>query len=416
MGTFRFTGDTDAIVRISNTDTSGYVIADAVQFLAEGDSAGDALDAKSTQTSAPSSSVQAAEHVVKQLEQELARRKADAPPPLPEAMAPADRSSNEIADSPLHIRGEVKNVGDVVPRGFLRVCSSGDASIRNPRGSGRIDLADWLTDPDNPLVARVFVNRVWMHLMGEGIVRTVDNFGRQGQRPTHPELLDILATDFVRGGWHLKPLVRKIVASRAYGRSSDYDSESIALDPENRLLWRMHRRRLPAESIRDAMILAAGRLDRRARIEPMQGRGTLVSTNNADSKADFDDVSQPCRSIYLPVVRGYMPALLTSLDVADPDLLVGRRPTTNVPSQALVLINSPDVNTWARRAAERIVNQASDYQSRLDLVYAHCLQRGPNSRDRQIAERFFDGRRQSLDAWHQWIAAIFAGTEFRLLD
>jgi len=255
-----------------------------------------------------------------------------------------------------------------------------------------------------------------MHLMGEGLVRTVDNFGLQGERPTHPELLDALATEFVRGGWHIKPLIRKIVTARAYSRSTDYNAKSIAIDPENRLLWRAHRRRLSAESIRDAMLLASGDLDRRPRSEPMRGRGVLVSSNNGDSTAKFDDVSEECRSIYLPVVRGYMPALLTALDVADPDLLTGKRPTTNVPSQALVLINSPDVNAWARSTAERIMIQASDFESRLKLTHKLCLQRSPNQDDRNIATNLFAGGEGSLDDWHQYVAAIFAGTEFRLLD
>jgi hypothetical protein len=238
----------------------------------------------------------------------------------------------------------------------------------------------------------------------------------QGERPTHPELLDALATEFVRDGWQVKPLIRRIVTSRAYGRSSDFNPEAIAIDPENRLLWRMHRRRLPAESIRDAMILVTGDLDRRSRVDPMKGRGTLVSSNNSDSNASFDDVSQACRSIYLPVVRGYLPAMMTALDAADPDLLVGRRPTTNVPSQALVLINSPDINSWARVTAERIMDNASGFEDRFDLAYRLCLQREANPGDRYIADQFFAARIESLDAWHQYVAAIFAGTEFRLLE
>jgi hypothetical protein len=315
-------------------------------------------------------------------------------------------------------------LGRIVPRGFLQVCSNGDTSIRTPRGSGRIELAQWLTDPDNPLVSRVFVNRVWMHLMGHGLVRTVDNFGFQGERPTHPELLDAVATEFVRGGWHLKPLVRALVTSAAYGRSSHYNADSASVDPENRLLWRMPRRRIPAEAIRDAMLVAAGGLDRRARYEPMDGRGVLVSSNNANSSASFDDVGDPCRSIYLPVVRGYGPPLMTMLDAADPDLLVGRRPTTNVPAQALVLINSPDVNRWALQTAQRVIDGADQFDTRLELAYAICLGRAPQAADRELAAAFFadptgdrpPGGHESLDAWHQWIAGLFACTEFRLLE
>ncbi|MCG8652895.1 MAG: DUF1549 domain-containing protein, partial [Pirellulales bacterium] len=314
LGTFEFSNQQDAVVTIGNEGTDGYVIADAVQFIADGDQAQASVAAAKDDRS-----LQLAVDHLKKLEKELAVLKKAAPPKLPEAMAPTDFGTDKIADSPIHIRGEVNNVGQIVPRGFLQVCGSGGAAIARPQGSGRQQLADWLTDPDNPLVARVYVNRVWMHLMGEGLVRTVDNFGTQGARPTHPELLDWLATEFVRGGWHLKPLIRQIVLSSAYQRSSDYEVQAVSIDPENRLLWRMHRRRIPAESIRDTMLWAAGKLDRRARVAPMRGRGTLVSSNNSNSTAKFDDVGQPCRSIYLPVVRGYVPPLMAMLDAAEPD-------------------------------------------------------------------------------------------------
>ncbi|MGI9472209.1 MAG: DUF1553 domain-containing protein [Rubripirellula sp.] len=430
LGTFRFSSEMDAVVTMSNAGTSGYVIADAVQFLPVEDSATHlAAEDRELGSSAEEqkTAIETAQAKVDLLKKELAALVAKAPEPLPEAMAPSDHATAKVVDSPVHIRGEVKNLGAIIPRGFLQVCSSGDASIRSPEGSGRLQLADWLTDPDNPLVARVYVNRVWSHLMGEGIVRTVDNFGQQGERPSHPELMDAIASEFVRGGWRTKSLVRAIVLSDAYVRSSDYQADSVQRDPENRLWWRMHRRRLPAESIRDAMLTATGTLDRTARFDPMRGRGTLVSSNNGNSTASFDDVSQSCRSIYLPVVRGYMPAMMTALDVADPDLLVGRRPTTNVPSQALVLINSPDVNQWSRMTAQRIMEETTGFSERLELAYRLCLHRTATSTDREIANQFFashDGSSvnenatpdESLDQWHQYVAALFASTEFRLLD
>ncbi len=409
LGEFEFTSEADAVVTLSNAGTSGYVIADAVQFLS------DELPAVEPVANDALVVIQANQRL-QTLKKTLADLKNAAPPPLPEAMAPTDRPSPEIADSPVHIRGEVNNVGEPVPRGFLQVCSPGDASIRSPQGSGRVELADWLTDPDHPLTSRVFVNRVWMHLFGEGLVRTVDNFGFQGERPTHPELLDYLAAKFVRDGWQLKPMVRELVLSHTYSQSSAYQDAASTTDPENRLLWRMHRRRLPAESIRDAMIAAGGRLDRRPSLDPMNGRGVLVSSNNADSSASFDDIVQPCRSIYLPVVRGYVPAMMSALDAADPDLLVGKRPTTNVPAQALVLINSPEVNQWAKQASTRLLADASDWDERLKLAYQICLQREPADEDRQIAQQFFAGQEASDQAWHQYVAALFASTEFRLLD
>ncbi|MEE2938464.1 MAG: DUF1553 domain-containing protein [Planctomycetota bacterium] len=414
LGEFSFLADTDAVVRISNQGTNGYVIADAVQFL----SADERSETVATEEidGADRSTLEFARRRMESLKQALKALDASAPPPSPVAMAPSDRPSNELIDSRVHIRGEVNNLGESVARGFLQVFSEGGSSILNPQGSGRIELADWLTDPDNPLTSRVFVNRVWMHLFGEGLVRTVDNFGMQGERPTHPQLLDFLAARFVRNGWRLKPLVRELVLSHAYSQSSAYDENSIAIDPENRLLWRVNRRRLTAESIRDAMIAATGRLDRQPRLEPMAGRGVLVSSNEANSAASFDDLAQPCRSIYLPVVRSYVPPMLSALDAADPDLLVGRRPTTNVPTQALLLINSPVVDAWAGETSSRILDAVSGFDERLRLSYQVCLQRDLGGDDRMIAQRFFQDRIDSPQAWHQFIAALFASTEFRLLD
>ncbi|MGB7342846.1 MAG: DUF1553 domain-containing protein [Pirellulaceae bacterium] len=414
LGKFPFSDQSDAIVTLSNEATSGYVIADAVQFLSDEDLHGQTPNTESDDS--PKQQLNDQNKAVDALKERLKQLKENAPPKLPEAMATADVADDQLVDSPIHIRGEVRNLGDVVPRGFLQVCSPRDARIEKPSGSGRRELANWLTDPDNPVVARVFVNRVWMYLMGQGIVRTVDNFGLQGERPTHPQLLDALASTFIRDGWQMKPLIRQIVTSAAYQRSSDHSPTNMQLDPENRLLWRMHRRRIPAEAIRDAMLFASGQLDRRARDNQMADHGTLVSSNNADSKANVAGVSEPCRTLYLPTVRGYIPPLLTMLDVADPDLLVGKRPTTNVPAQALVLINSPDVVAWAQRSAEQVMASATGFESRLQEAFLRTLQRDPSWKDREIANAFFADREDSIETWREYIAALYASTEFRLLD
>ncbi|MCM2373358.1 DUF1553 domain-containing protein [Aporhodopirellula aestuarii] len=417
LGTFEFSSSSPAVVTLSNRETNGYVIADAVQFLSADDLHKLNHPDQDDASKAKRARIEAAQSHLAALKTQLKELTAQKPPPLPQAMAPTDRATPKISDSPVHIRGEVNNHGQVVPRGFLQVCSSGEAAIPNPRGSGRLDLADWLTDPDHPLVARVFVNRVWMHLMGEGLVRTVDNFGERGERPSHPELLDYLATQFVRGGWHLKPLLRDIVNSAAYHRASDYNAASSDADPENRLWWRMHRRRLPAESIRDAMLAATGTLSRTPLFDPMKSHGVLVSGNDGNStEGKITGIATPCRSIYLPIVRGFLSPMMTALDAADPDLLVGRRPTTNVPGQALVLLNAPEINQWANTTADRVMRDAEDFEARLNLVYQLCLQRLPTEDDKQLAKTFFTDDRQSPEAWQQWVAALFAGTEFRLLD
>ncbi|MEM9367287.1 MAG: DUF1553 domain-containing protein [Planctomycetota bacterium] len=422
LGRFRFTPDVPAAVTLSNAGTQGYVIADAIQFLPES-----SLEPEETQAIADrraqelKDQLSSLETKLVALENQHKELLAGKPDALPEAMAPRDLPTSEISDSPVHIRGEPDMVGELVPRGFLQVCGPGDARIHQPRGSGRLELARWLTDPDHPLVARVFVNRIWMHLMGEGIVRTVDNFGLQGDRPSHPELLDYLAIRFIRGGWHLKPLIREIVLTEAYQRSSDHQADADAMDTENRLWWRMPRRRLTAESIRDAMVFATGRLDPTPRDQPMAGRGVLVSSNGGGDSAMFDDVSQPVRSVYLPVVRGYVPAMMTALDVADPDLLVGRRPTTNVPSQALVLINSPDIQAWARQTAKRILDENKDLESRLEQLFALCFHRPARSSEYEFVTQWLRkrptvSRDEEIDAWQQIVASLFASTPYRYLD
>ena len=425
LGIFDLSAEADTRLTIRNEGTTGHVIADAVQFIFQQDQRLHGEDPRESSAAsgkqnaegmAIKQSVEQTEKRLSKLKGELEDHKKNTPPALPVAMAPSDRAAEQIGDSHIHIRGEVRNLGDVISRGFVRVCNSQQTELQESAASGRQELASWLTDPNHPLVARVFVNRVWMHLLGEGIVRTVDNFGYQGERPTHPELLDYLASDFVNNEWRLKSLVRKIVISQAYRRSSQDHSASISLDPENRLLWKAPRRRLTAESIRDSIIFSTGQLDAASRIEPMAGRGVLVSSNNSDSAARFDDVALPVRSIYLPIVRGYLPDLLLALDMADPDLLVGKRPTTNVPGQALILINSQDIRDWAAVTRDRLLEQAMSFESRLEAVSRLLLQRFPKPHEIAIARKFFDGREADDEAWLQYISAIYASAPFRFID
>ena len=179
----------------------------------------------------------------------------------------------KVVNAPLLERGDVGKPGKPVPRGFPRVVELLDAPKAASDRSGRLELARWLAHPDHPLTARVMANRVWRHLFGAGIVRTVDNFGTSGERPSHPELLDQLAVRFVADGWSVKKLIREIVLSRSYRQSSTYDENAFRTDPENRLLWRAAKRRLDAEAIRDAMLAVSGELD------AARPAGSLVARN-----------------------------------------------------------------------------------------------------------------------------------------
>lgn len=416
LGEHRFVDAKLAQLVIRNDDTDGYVLADAVKYIPT--SPASQTDAKSSEqviadAKAAEDSVAEAKAVQQLLEEGLKQLEVNRPAPLPMAMAVRDAA--KIGDTFICVRGEVSNRGPEVPRGFLRICSSG-APPSIPEGqSGRLQLAHWVTDPDNPLTARVIVNRVWMHLFGEGLVRTVDNFGIQGERPSHPELLDNLAIEFVRDGWSIRRLVRRLVMTQTYSQSSRFDEAAIIIDPDNRLLWRASRRRLSAESMRDTLLIAAGQLDATPSVAPMAGFGVLVS-QNVPTPAEIKVDQTPRRSIYLPVIRGQLPPLLTTFDFADPDLIVGRRESTNVPSQGLTLLNNPDVIQWCRAAAQRLIEAKSSDQARLQAAYHAILQRDPTDQESVWMTEFIGGFDDRSEGWAKAVQALVASTEYRFLD
>jgi len=409
LGTFSFAESARLVV--TTTGTSGYVIVDAVQFLPIDPKPQAAAAADKASQSQQQRLVADAEAELKRFEAALRDLRKQQPRPLPMAMAVRDQPGK---DTFVCIRGEVDNPGETVRRGFLQVCGAAD-SLDLPEGqSGRLQLAQRLTDPDHPLPARVFVNRVWMHLFGEGIVRSVDNFGALGDRPSHPELLDRLAIDFMRDDWSTRRLVRRIVLSRSYRQASTFDAAAFKIDPENRLLWRAHRRRLPAEAIRDTLLLASGTLDRTPTIRPMAAYGTLVSKNVA-TPGSVAVAATSKRTIHLPIIRGYVPDLLTVFDFADPDMLVGKRPRTNVPAQALLLLNHPRVIQWSQQIAQQTAD-GEDTAMRLNRLYQLCLQRSPTAEERQLATPFLAAEPDPAVAWALLAQTLIASTEFRYLD
>ncbi|MEM6366095.1 MAG: DUF1553 domain-containing protein, partial [Planctomycetota bacterium] len=406
---------------ISNEGTDGYTIADAVQWVPVNDAGEPIANQKDEVNDTLQVKRDRLAERIKQNTKRLSQLKANAPPPRPTAMAVCDASTDRIGDCRVHIRGEVNNLGDVVPRGFLRALSNG--AVEFGSGSGRLELAWWLTDPDQPLTPRVMVNRVWSRLFGQGLVRSVDNFGVRGDRPSHPELLDYLATTWVRDKWHLKPLVREIVLTETYRRSSKLQQRALAIDPENRLLWRAHRKRLTAEMIRDAALVAAGQLDHGDLAEPMKNHGVLVRNNNASSKAkSLVGLDDRRRTMFLPVVRNEVAKFLINLDFVNPDLLTGQRPLTNVPTQALTLIGSPEIQRWATQTTQRMMRISRSDDERLSWLVRHLWHRDVQERDRELWDGFIRSRKdmastsQHEHAWQQWTAAMMAATEFRYLD
>ncbi len=344
----------------------------------------------------------------------------DRPGGSPRAFAMGARERDEAVDSPLYVRGELDQPGEVVPRGLVRVlCDDSSASI--PSGSGRRELADWLASPSNPLTARVIVNRVWLHLFGRGLVPTPDNFGAAGARPSHPELLDTLAVEFMNDGWSIKGLIRRIVLSRAYGLDSAHDPRNFEADPDNALVWRMSKLRLEAEAVRDALLFVGGRLAN----GPPAGSAVARAGEGLAMfvRVEGLDASDTHRSVYLPVVRDRVLESLALFDFADPSLVTGERATTTGPAQALYFLNGPLVIRQAEALADRVRAIEGDEAHRVDRAYRIALARGPTTVERDRALVFlreFAARAVGSDpaggAWSAFCQALLAGAEFRYRD
>lgn len=291
----------------------------------------------------------------------------------------------------LCVRGDIENRGDVVlPNVPAVLREKGDEfQVERPWPGApstgrRLAFARWLTRPENPLTARVFVNRVWQHHFGTGIVSTPDNFGHTGAAPSHPELLDWLATEFVRQGWSMKALHRLILISTAYRQDSQVRSDALAVDPENKLIWRMPMRRLDAEVIRDSIFYAAGSLNLN-----MHGSAAEVVDHDDSQATTKDDPEHVRRSIYM-LHRRLKP--LTMLDTFDAPRInvncVVRR-TSTVASQALLLLNSETLATQSAKLADRVQNEAGpDVDAQIALAYRLVLCRSPHADEPQLVRDF----------------------------
>jgi len=336
-------------------------------------------------------------------------------------------------DAAVRYRGEVDLIGPSVQRGYLTLLARPDDPRPDPKGSGRRELAAWLTRPENPLTARVIVNRLWSKLFGTGIVATVDDFGSQGSKPTHPELLDHLATRFIADGWSMKRMIRALVLSRTYGVAAWDDSSNQAHDENNTLLWRWNRKRLDAEALRDAMLAASGRLQRsRPLASPAIALGVQeLNRRTTDLKpvTNFTPLEalSLSRSVYLPVVRNKLTEPMAAFDVADPNLIVGQRDATTSPSQGLYMLNSPFVIEQAEHFARGLLaGPARDDPARIERVFLTMLARRPTTEELALATKYLapadddagPGAKpgievQRLSAWTRFAQAMMALPEFR---
>jgi cytochrome c553 len=312
----------------------------------------------------------------------LANHNADGTPKL---LAMGARERTTPVDSPLYNRGEIDKPGDTVPRGLLQVLTRQPVAMPTSH-SGRLELAAWLASPQNPLTARVFVNRVWLHLFGRGLVPTPDNFGATGMRPSNQDLLDDLAVSFMEDRWSVKRLIRRLVLSHAYQLSSRHDAANFKADPDNVLVWRMTSQRLEAEALRDALLSVSGQLELTppaASPVARSGEGPSTLLMRQLPQLDSRDFH---RAVYLPVLRDNVLESLALFDFADPNQVVGERVATNVPAQGLFLLNSPFVQARAEAAADRLLK--SREADRVQRAYLTFFGRPPTTRDRAATEQF----------------------------
>lgn len=327
------------------------------------------------------------------------------------------QDAKQIRNSPLYERGEIAHPGRDVPRGFPSVV--GIRLTPPEKQSGRLELARWLTSREHPLTARVMVNRLWRHLFGAGLVRTVDNFGFSGERPSHPELLDHLAMRFMDGGWSVKALIKEMVMSKTYRQSSAVKSEEASrIDPDNRLLWRARQRRLDAEVIRDSMLAVSGTLDRTRRpgslVAELSGQSVSMIGFNTKLPPDLDGSQR--RSIYLPVLRDHLPDVLEQFDIANPNLVTGDRDVTNVPLQGLYLLNGPFVLTQAEALATRITREKPTLEERIRRAFVLCFNRPPDKKEQELALSFFGSAADDPRLLTAFCQSLLASAEFRFAD
>jgi hypothetical protein len=341
------------------------------------------------------------------LQKKVEQWQATSPIAPPRAMVLIDKPTPE--EPHIFLRGNPRNPGPSVPRQFLEVVAGPQ---RQPfrQGSGRLELARAIAYRDNPLTARVLVNRIWLHHFGAGLVRTPSDFGLRGDPPTHPELLDWLAATFMHNGWSIKKLHRLIMLSNTYQQASGVDPRLLQMDPDNRLLARMNRQRLDFEAMRDSLLVVAGRLD-----TLMGGRAVELTTTPFTTR----------RTVYGFIDRQNLPGLFRTFDFASPDTSTPQRYTTTVPQQALFLMNSPFVIEQARHFLQRpdVAEQTND-EAKIKRMYQLAYSRTAEADEIAIGLRFLGEARKNEDgkkgghlpAWEQYAQVLLLSNEFAFID
>ncbi len=336
-------------------------------------------------------------------------------------------SEGKVADARLHRRGEPKELGDPIPRKFLDVLGGQRLPAESLRDSGRLELADWITDPQNPLTARVMVNRIWQFHFGAGLVPTPSDFGSRGIPPTHPDLLDWLAHRFVAEGWSIKQMHRLIMQSRTYQLSSADDSQNLTIDPDNNYRWKFDRRRLDAESLRDAMLAISGDLDETMMTEPHPF--PPVDKWQFTQHHPFRE-SYPTnrRSVYMMTTRLNALPYFTAFDGPDRNATTPVRDSSVTTIQALYLLNDEFLHERSTSFAQRLLGENSDEESRLQMAFELTIGRPPNNEEIVSAAAYFAQLKSALTvasippeqheqfAWESFARVLFRMNEFLYVD
>ena len=400
VGVFRFEQIERDVVQITTEGTEGHVIADAIRLVAieNKDSAPNfSKKPKETDHHLVAQKKLEAQKNVDKIKREIELHKKSQPAKVAKVMSV--REQKKTGNWHIHLRGGIRDLGPVVERGFLQVAMPrGTSPIADiPKGeSGRLQLAEWIASSNNPLPARVYANRIWHHLFGRGIVASTDNFGEMGSRPTHPELLDYLAKHLIENNWSTKSLIRKIVLSNTYQMSTHVSDIAAKLDPENNLFSRQNRKRLEAEAIGDAMLLAGGE---------------ILPNNPALEKKRFS---------FQELNRNKLSELFEVFDYPNPGLVSGKRNTSSVPTQALYMMNNEFVMKQASLVSKIIEKQeANDLNRKITLAFLKCLGRLPDEKEMQASLLFL---KQSIEKkspkvnLEGLVHSLFACLDFRYLN
>jgi len=329
-------------------------------------------------------------------------------------------SEGEVKDCEIAIKGDPFERGEAPPRGALGIPGLPPLPKVPKDASGRLQLAQWIVTPNHPLTARVMMNRIWQHLFGRGLVRTVDDFGNTGEKATHPELLDHLAVRFVENGWSMKKMIRTLMLSHTYRLSSAGNHAKAQIDGANDLFWRMNLRRMEVEEIRDSLLWLRGDLkfDRPAGIQMagFGGKGREARTRSLLAE------TEPYRTIYLPVPRAMLPEMHQLFDFPEPSQIRGEREITTVTPQALFMMNSRFVAEAADGAAKALLEEKGDDTARIRIAYLRALGRQPDKQETDTALAFLHGEKFSAAktindpyTWAMFVQSLMASAEFRYL-